>query len=208
MSPRIAKKLERYRHRWESQPASWLKTPPRPTQTMPGRGELFYHHCMGKVLSVYDSMVRAGFEFLPLPWLRIYRMFKTWIVNPPSGAMDEKTSLLKDCQEHWLTILAATALLGIIAFIHLHANPHLLFLMFYAIPCVLLALVVNLRWATLFVLACSLLSPMIQYEGDADYQSAGVFIWNFCSRFTLLEIFVLTMGRIRQEFSADGDKAA
>ena len=98
-------------------------------------------------------------------------------------------------------------MLGLIAFIHLHTNPHLLFLLFYAIPCGLLALVVNLRWATLFVLVCSFLSPMIQYEGDVDYQNTGVFVWNFFSRFILLEILILTIGRIRLEFSEDGDKA-
>ena len=207
VSPRIAQKLERYRHRWEIQQAKWLNPPARPNQPVPGSVEFFYHHCMGRALSIYDSLVRAGFEFLPLAWLRIYRMFKAWVVNPPSGAVDEKTSLLKDCQRHWLTILVATALLGLIAFIHLHSNPHLLFLLFYAIPCGLLALVVNLRWATLFVLVCSFLSPMIQYEGDVDYQNTGVFVWNFFSRFILLEILILTIGRIRLEFSEDGDKA-
>ena len=205
--PRISQKLERYRHRWELQQAKWLNSPANPNQTLPGAVEYYYHNIMGRVLSVYDSLVRAGFEFLPLAWLQIYRMFKTWVVNPPSGTVDEKTSLLKDCQEHWLTILAATALLVLIAFIHFHSNPHLLFLLFYGIPCALLALVVNLRWATLFVLACSILSPMIQYEGDTDYQNAGVFAWNFFSRFILLEILVLTIGRIRKEFSEDGDKA-
>jgi hypothetical protein len=49
---------------------------------------------------------------------------------------------------------------------------------------------------------------MIQYDGDSDYRSAGVFIWNFFSRFILLEIIILTLGRIRLEFSKDGYKAS
>jgi hypothetical protein len=208
VSPRVTRKLERFRHRWEQQQAGWLNLPANPGQTLPGTVEFYYHNAMGRALSIYDSLVRAGFEFLPLAWLRIYRMLKTWVVNPPSGAVDEKTSMVNDFQRHWPTILLATAMLGLVAFIHLHANPHLLFLMFYAIPCALLALVVNLRWATLFVLACSVLPPMIQYEGDADYRSAGVFAWNFFTRFILLEILILTIGRIRLEFSEDGTNAS
>ncbi|MDR3459125.1 MAG: sulfotransferase [Verrucomicrobiae bacterium] len=205
--PAVEKKLQRYRHRWELQQARWLQSPRRPDQALPGPVELHYHAALGRALSVYDSLVRAGFEFLPLPWLRVYRLLKSWVVNPPSGAVDENTSLLKDLQRHWFTILVASALLGVISFIHYHANPHLLFMLFYAIPCILLALVVNVRWASLFVLVSSFISPMIQYEGDSDYQSAWIFAWNFFSRFILLEMLVLIIGRIRLDFAKDGDQA-
>ncbi len=207
VSPGIAQKLERYRHRWESQQAKWLNPAARPNQPVPGSVEFFYHHCMGRALSIYDSLVRAGFEFLPLAWLRVYRLLKSWVVNPPSGAADERTSLAGDCQRHWLTILVAAILLVLVSYIHLHANPHLQFNLLYAVPCVLLALVVNMRWASLFVLVSSIISPMIQYIGDSDYRSAWVFVWNFFTRFILLEIVILTIGRIRKEFSEDGDKA-
>lgn len=205
--PAIEKKLLRYRRRWELQQERWLKSPLRREQSLPGPVEFHYHYALGRVLSVYDSLVRAGFEFLPLPWLRVYRLLKTWVINPPSGAADEKTSLVRDCRNHWPTILVATVLLGVISFIHYHANPHLLFILFYAIPCALLALVVNIRWASLFVLVSSFISPMIQYDGDTDYQSTWVFAWNFFSRFILLEILILTIGRIRLDFSKEGHKA-
>jgi len=97
-------------------------------------------------------------------------------------------------------------LVGVIAFIHSQANPHLMFILFYGIPCALLALVVNNRWATLFVLLSAFLAPLIQYEGDSDYRSIGVFVWNFTTRFILLEIFILTLSRIRQEFSQHNHK--
>lgn len=42
---------------------------------------------------------------------------------------------------------------------------------------------------------------MIQYDGDTDYRSTGVLLWNFFTRFILLEILILTLGRIRLEFS-------
>jgi hypothetical protein len=205
--PAVVKKLERFRHRWQPQTGEEAKPASAPPAG-PGPVEFFYHNAAGKMLILFDSLVRAGFEFLPLAWLRIYRLLKTWVVNPPSGESDEKMSLLKDCQKHGLTILSATVLMGLIVFIHLHSNPHLMFILFYAVPCALLALVVNNRWATLFVLASSIVAPSIQFGADADYQSAMVFVWNFFSRFILLEILVLTIGRIRLEFSKTGDQVS
>jgi hypothetical protein len=163
-----------------------------------------YHRATGRALTFYDSLVRAGFEFLPLAWLRVYRLLKYWLANPSSGVVDEKTSYFRDLKMHWPTILASTAALAAIIFIHLHANPHLLFILFYGLPCALLALVVNKRWATLFVVISSVVSPWVQYDGDSDYRSTGVFVWNLFSRFILLEILVLTIGRIRLDFSRTG----
>jgi hypothetical protein len=199
--PTVVKKLERYRCRWEKLQAGWLKSASPAGPAEPNWCESTYHHFVGRALTIYDSLIRAGFEFLPLVWLKVYRLLKNWVVSPPSGTVDEKTSILKDLREHWLTILTATGLVGIIGFIHLHSNPHLMFILFYAIPCILLALVVNTRWATVFVLIVSLLAPAIQYDGDPDYRTTYVFVWNFFTRFILVEILILTLGRIRLELS-------
>ena len=198
--PHTIKKLERYRRRWERQQAGWLKPADQTPGSGPGGLEFVYHHVTGKTLTFYDSLVRAGFEFLPLPWLRVYRLLKTWLVSPPTGKTDEKTSMIRDFRRHWHTLIVAALLMALVSEIHVHSNPHLMFLLFYAIPCAFVSLVVNTRWATLFVLAASIISPMIQYDGDADYQTTGVIIWNCISRFILLEIIVLTLGRIRLEF--------
>lgn len=205
--PRIIRKLERYRDRWERQQAKWLNAPtPVPNRSGPRPLEFIYHNLVGEILTIYDSLVRAGFEFMPLPWLRVYRLLKSWVVNRPSGRPDEQTSVTKDCQRHWQTILAATVLVAVIGIIHSRADPHLVFILFYAIPCALLALVVNNRWATLFVLLSSILTSIIQYDGDPDYRSVGVFVWNLITGFILLEILILTIGRIRLEFSEDDEK--
>jgi hypothetical protein len=196
----VAKKLERYRHRWELLQADWLKPTNGKNAATPGALEFSYHNLAGHALTIYDASVRAGFEFLPLVWLRIYRLFKNWIVNPPSGSLDERTSLFRDLKSHWMTILTATLMFAGVVIAHMHANPHLLFLLFYLIPCSLLALVVNTRWATVFVFFGALSGPLVQYEGDADYHSPLVFTWNFLTRFILMEILILTLGRIRLEF--------
>jgi len=48
---------------------------------------------------------------------------------------------------------------------------------------------------------------MIQSDGDSDYRSAGVMVWNFLPGFIRLEIVVLTSGRIRLECSKPDDEA-
>jgi hypothetical protein len=206
LSRKTVAKLERYRNRWSRLQSQSLPSAEKaaPSGPEPGIFESAFHNVAGRLLTVYDSTVRAGFEFMPIPWLRVYRLLKTWIVNPPSGDLDEPTSVLKDFTNHWHTIVTAGVLLASIAAIHYHSNPHLLFLLFYGIPCALLALVVNYRWATLFAFASAAIGPMIQYEGDADYRSVGVYAWNFVSRFILLEFMILTLGRIRMESSKSG----
>jgi glycosyltransferase involved in cell wall biosynthesis len=199
--PATVKKLERFRHHWERCQAAWLKPPATSTQLRPGFFEFAFHNAAGKALTFYDTAVRTAFEFLPLTWLRVYRLLKDWVVNPPPGSPDEKVSLFNDFMYHWQTILTAAFILFAVAFIHFHSNPHLMFILLYGIPCTLLALVVNTRWATVFVLAASVISPIVQFDGDVDYRSTGVLVWNSLSRFILLEIAILTVGRIRMELS-------
>ena len=199
VAPNTLRKLGRYRRRWEDLQSKWVTTSDPREQSQPGRCEAAYHNLVGWWLVNYDSLVRAGFEFIPLVWLRVYRLLKIWLVNPPSGAADEKTSMLKDFKNHSFTLLTAAALMAGIVFIHLHANPHLMFILLYGLPAALVALVVNARWATVFVLIACVVSPIVQYDGDSDYRTAFVVIWNFFNRLFFLEIFVLVLSRIRLE---------
>jgi hypothetical protein len=93
VSPRLAAKLERYRRRWEEQQGQRPNPAANTHPSAPGPVEFVYHNALGRALVFYDSLVRAGFEFLPLPWLRIYRRLKGRVVNPPSAASDKRTSL-------------------------------------------------------------------------------------------------------------------
>lgn len=201
--PAVGRKLERYRRHWERMQAGLLRNGDHGDPRGPGVIEFAYHNAVGRGLSAYDSLVRAAFEFLPVAWLRVYRLVKNWVVNPPSGALDERTSVVKDWKEHKITVLTAAAWLALVVFIQLHASPHMMFILLYAMPCAFVGLVVNTRWATLFVLAASLLSPLIQSD-DSDYRTTFVFLWNLISRFILLELIVLTLGRIRRDFEKTG----
>lgn len=85
-------KLERYRTFWEREQADRLKPVLGEKFLTPGKAEYFCHNALGKVLTSYDSLVRAAFEFLPLPWLRNYRQFKKWIFAPASVRPDTQTA--------------------------------------------------------------------------------------------------------------------
>jgi len=204
VSPPIARKLERYRTHWERLQSNRPGQNGHETGLNPGAAEFVYHNAAGRVLTAYDSLVRAGFEFLPMPWLRVYRLFKYWVVNPSSDAVDEKMSMWKELKNHWTTLLTAAVLMALTAYLQTRADPHLMFLLWYAIPCGLVALVVNVRWATLFVFAASIWAQTVQYEGDSDYRVSIVLAWNFLSRLIVLETFVLTLGRIRLDFKKTG----
>jgi hypothetical protein len=198
--PAVRRKLERYRCHWERMQSDWLRPRHDGSPFRPGAIEYAYHNLAGRLLTIYDSLVRAGFEFLPMAWLRVYRLLKHWLVNPPSGAADEKTSMWKDMKTHRMTLLTAAALLELVLYIHMHASPNLNFLLFYAAPCTLVALVVNPRWATIFAVVSSLIVPIVQYDADANLRPTYVFLWNSITRVILLEIFVLIVGRIRLDF--------
>ncbi len=199
VAPRVFKKLERFRRRWEVLQSKWIQSSQCDDQPKPSRRELVYHTMVGAMLSDHDSFVRAGFEFIPLVWLRVYRLLKNWLVNPPSGKVDEKTSMLNDFKQHWLTILTAAGLMGLVVLVHMHSNPHLMFIMFYGLPAAVVALVVNGRWATVFVLLASIISPIVLYDGDPDYRHWFIVVWNLINRFFFLEMFILILSRIRLE---------
>ena len=198
-TPAVLRKLDRFRRRWEGLQSKWLPPVAAVNQPQPSKWEQAYHQIIGGSLSNYDSLVRAGFEFIPLVWLRVYRLLKNWLVNPPSGGVDERTSLVGDFKRHWLTLVTASVIMAVVVFAHMHANPHLMFLLFYALPAALVAIVVNARWATVFVLIGSIISPIVQYDGDPDFRIWYVIVWNFLNRTFILAVIILVLSRIRLE---------
>ena len=97
--PRLVRKLERFRRRREGLQSKWIRPSNAVGQPQPSGWELAYHKLVGGMLANYDSFVRAGFEFIRLVWLRVYRLLKNWLLNPPFGRADKKP--------RWSKILSA-----------------------------------------------------------------------------------------------------
>ncbi len=100
--PAVGRKLERYRCRWEELQSHWLKNGAQAGPLKPGAVEFAYHNAAGRALTLYDSLgVRAGFEFLPMAWLRVYRLLKKlagstrlpapWMKKRPCGEIGRNT---------------------------------------------------------------------------------------------------------------------
>ena len=132
-------------------------------------------------------------KFPPAQWLMVYSQIRHWIFGRSAGAPPRPRL------GQALALTAATLYMALLAFFHLRASPHMTLMPFYLAPCLLLALAANVRWATFFAVATSLLAPLIQYFGDPDYQSPAVLAWNFLMRFLLAQFLVLIISRIHRD---------
>ena len=222
----MVQKLERFRRRWEEKQSvaarekrgeyvygqafrqmwEWQKTAPdslipqaKSSELEPGLMEFFYHMALGRGLAFYDSVVRAIFEFVPLPWLELYRLVKDSIFTQPPGSRDAKSTLTSKIRIHWQTVGMASLVFGLIVLLQVHSNPHLLFSIIYALPCLLLAAVVGSQPAYVCAALAAFICTVIQFRGDSDYQQSFVFVWNFVSRFILLALISSSIARLRQE---------
>jgi len=199
LTPANIRKLSAYRARWERLQSKWLGSAAntaRPPE--PGWLERLSDTLAGRFFNLYDDVVRLGFEFLPLPWLLTYRHFKRWLFKtpltnspPPAAAASRREQLP--------SIIAAFAYLVLLVSIQFHVNPRLMTLPLYILPCVGLALVSELRWATLFTGLCAVVAPLVQGFNAAEFKSPDVLLWNSAMRFIFIEALVLLFARIRLE---------
>ena len=198
LKPAEIAKLASYRTRWERLQAPWLGVAPnRSGKSEPAWFERHGDFCRGRFLALYDDGVRLGFEFLPLAWLQAYRNFRAWLLNKPPALMPATAHPAN----HTPSLITALVYLMMLATVHLHADPHLMFLPLYILPCLALALVTNLQWATLFSIMCAILAPLVQGFNSAEYEPLPVMLWNSSMRFLLIEMLVLLFVRIRREIT-------
>ncbi len=209
LTPATVKKLSGYRARWERLQSKQVgdgKT--KPGQAEPGWFERRWDAARGWMFNLCDTVVRLGFEFLPLSWLLTYRHFKRWLLNKPLTTSPKPLSATSHRPDQARSIIVALFYLVALVFVHMHSNPHLMFLPLYILPCLALALLTNLRWATFFTILCAVIAPLVQSHSDADYQSFEVMIWNSSMRFLLIEALVLLFARIRIEIADHNEPAA
>jgi hypothetical protein len=205
VEPAIARKLTRFRKRWERLAGRPLGLQAIPRQAgEPRFDELFFHRTAGAVLHAGDGFKRLGFEFLPLPWLRTYRLFKSYWLRAYDGS-GRQASLGVLLRQHRITVMAGFITLALVAFIDYIIGPEISCGPLYLIPCAVLALVVGRSWATIAALA-SALSVTLFGEGLENHfhsMLTATMMWNVAMRFIFFEIFVLLLDRIRRDLTSE-----
>jgi hypothetical protein len=204
-------KLQRYQNRWHRLVPDFLKaSKAAPAVKEPGLLELAYHRVAGGCLNRLDEARRACFEFLPLPWLKTYRLLKEWYLGGESGLPRERWNLPQELADNWFTLLTGYLILAGVCLVDYQAGPALSMGPFYLVPLAILTLVVNRRWATPAAIICSVFLTVLHSINVFPIPHMGMTIWNSIMRFGLFEIFVLLLDRIRLQLllSSDSERSA
>jgi len=100
---------------------------------------------------------------------------------------------------NWAVVLASGLLLLIVAVLDFVTDPHLIFLPLYLLPCMILTLVLNLRWGIAAALVGAVSRSVMEYSGGPNYKVTEVFGWNFVMRLAVFLIITVLLDRIRKE---------
>ena len=205
VAPVEVKKLRRFGNRWERLSGQRFG-PARPAgEPEASLVECWYHRCVGRFFFVAENIKRLGFEFLPLPWLRTYRLFKSWLFSHDLRA--NRVSFREQTRQHSITILASFLLWAVIVFLDNWTGPEFTFGPLYLIPCATLALVVGRGWASVAAAFTALAITFLRFgeiraSGHLNLTMEIALVWNLGMRFVFFEIFVLLLDRIRVELVA------
>lgn len=166
--------------------------------------EHLYHRCVGRFFFVMENMKRLVFEFLPMPWLRTYRLFKSWIFSPQE--VSSRISIREQIRQHGITIIASFVLWAAIVGLDHLTGPEVSFGTLYLIPCATLALVVGRGWGSIAAVLNAIAITFIRFNGSHpagrdNFSMDAVLIWNIFMRFILFQVFVLLLDRIRVELA-------
>jgi hypothetical protein len=199
----VIKKLHRFRSRWDRLKNGWPGIENNaPVGTEPGRLELLYHKLVGSAIYLSRNLKRVLFEFLPLPWLRTYRLTKNWFLGRHATGPVRKPSLAEELSSHWVTILASAMLLAVVAVVDFVSSPQIIFGPFYLIPCAALTLVVGRRWGTLAAASCALILTWERTLDEHAPLEIGLLLWNTAMRFVFFQVIVVLLDRIRVEMNS------
>jgi hypothetical protein len=205
VAPAEAIKLRRFARRWERLTGRRLgsnsKMSGEPEASM---AEQLYHRLIGGFFFSAENAKRLAFEFLPLPWLRTYRLFKSWIFSPQTAT--SRVSLGEQIRQHGITISASFLVLAAIVGLDNLTGPEISLGPLYLIPCATLALVVGWGWASVAAMLNAVAITFLHFNetraaSHFNFSMDAVLAWNFCMRFVFFEIFVLLLDRIRVEFT-------
>lgn len=193
LPPKLSAKLSRFQNR-----ALRLRGLTDKCGDEPSAGEIFRVRLSSGFWFTWDSAKRVLFEFLPLAWLRSYRMLKAMFAAPnaPSRRLTRG-----ELAGNIATITAAYGILALNLYFKF-AKPNLQFLPLTLLSCGALTLVIHRNWG-LFVGGVAAFSvPVAQWFADTDYANPATLVWNSLMRFAVLAIFVFLLDAARANSSA------
>jgi hypothetical protein len=204
LSAPVVGKLRRFRSRWNRLQSEWADVRGVDDgEVEPSRGERLYHHVTGLFFHTADSGIRVFLEFLPLPWLRGYRLMKESFLLKRA---EKRLSLREQFSTQSITILTGYAILAGVAALDFFSGPDLTLAPFYLIPAAFLSLTINRRWGTFAAIVAATLWSSIQSVERAGHVEYGLVLWNSFMRFLVFQIVILLLDRVRAE-SASPDKS-
>ena len=138
-----AAKLRRFRNRWErlsGQRFGAVRSTGEPEAFLMER---LRHRIVGGFFFATENVKRLVFEFLPLTWLRTYRLFKSWLCS--QDQQSSRTSIGEQIRQHDITIVTSFLLWAAIVGLDNLTGPEIILGPLYLVPCATLALVVGSR---------------------------------------------------------------
>jgi len=190
-------RLQRFDARWKRLKCQWLGHPANAaTGPEPSGAERLCGKVTGLFFNAMDDGKRVLFEFLPLAWLRSYRLIKKWfLVRRPVA----QVSLREQFSTHSITILTSYAVLAGVAGLDVLSGPDLTLAPFYLISPAFLSLTVGRRWGTFAAIVAATLWSSLQSVERAGHFEYGLIVWNSLMRFLVFQIVILLLDRDRVE---------
>jgi len=210
VNPAALKRLQRFDARWRRLQGQWLSNQTDvAVESEPSVLEHLYCKMTGMFFQAVDDGKRALFEFLPLAWLRTYRLTKKWLLARHAELPVERRSFGEQFSAHWITILASAAVMAMVAYVDIITGPDVTLLPFYLIPCAALTLVVNYRWGTFATAIFMVIWSAIQanQNPNLNLEHWKTLVWDAGMRGFMFQIILLLLDRIRNEAAQTGESA-
>ena len=198
--PVVERKLRRFGVRWDRLQSDWFERHiSLSNEREPSAAECFFHNISGAFLCRLDDGKRVLFEFLPLTWLRTYRLLKG---NFLLRRAERRLSLRELLSTHGFTILTSYIILAGVVAVDYSTGPDVTMAPFYMLPSAILALIVGRRWGILAAALAVVFWSAIQSVELKGAFELGIVTWNSIMRFLVFLTVVLLLDRVRGEAKA------
>jgi hypothetical protein len=124
---------------------------------------------------------------------RIHKQREIVHHQPPTDSRPVKLA------ENWMVLLACGLFFVSVWVLDYLTDPHLIFLPLYLFPCMLLTLVLNLRWGIAAAILATFTCTWIEHLTDKiNDDFVGIFVWNFTMRLMIFLLVILLLHGIRK----------